>query len=340
MSKAARRIPRQLELLHLSIPLVVPFVNAEGPIVDRQIGLVRLSNGETIGWGETSPYPEQDASLDSVISATIDGEVVPAFAAGLDQAEYDLAARLAGQSLFEAADPLSISVAVGAGPGAIDTVGQAVASGVKRFKIKVAPDRVDHVREIRFHHPDVVLGIDGNGSFDTETVYQMAALTDLNLAYVEEPARGMGDDVLAMVRDRIDAPIFADESIRSTVDIESVAGSRFIDGVVLKPGRLGLTGALTAVDLADSVGLRWRASGLLETAIGRSYTNLLASMSNAFVSDVAPAGWFFERDVIETVVKDGKVMVPKGPGIGVEPDEGVIDRYLVARYDLSHLLDR
>lgn len=333
----------RLELFHLSIPLVSPFRNAAGSLADRQIGLVKLTRGNSAGWGESSPYPGQDEALDGAIAHAMAGRPSVAIAAGTDQASHDLRARVANNPLVQAVGAfrsrVPISLAIGAGPGAEDAVTVAVDRGVKRFKVKVAPGRVDHVRAIRHRHPDLLLGIDANASFTSESVSELAELADIDIAYVEEPAEAPTEEVFARVREILDAPVFADESVRTLADIAAVASGGNVDGVVIKPARFGFTGALDAVALAEELGLRWRASGLLETSVGRSYTNMLACLPGAFVSDVAPADWFLEADVATTEIDDGEIVLRDSPGVGFDPDEEVIDRYLVERYDLTHLLD-
>lgn len=333
----------RLELLHLVIPLVRPFTNASGSVSKRTIGLTKLTRGDVVGWGESSPYPGQDIDLDAAIAETRRGHKPATLMAGIDQASNDVAARIGHRRLAHTVGvtraSVPISVAVGVGSGARAAVAEAVTLGVRRFKVKVGPGEISHVSEIRRHHPDVILGIDANGSFDSESVEELAHLSDHNIAYVEEPAPAADEGVYQQVRRYIDAPMFADESVRSLVDIQAMAEGGSVDGVVIKPGRLGFSGALEAVALAEKCGLRWRASGLLETSVGRAYTNLLASLPNAFVSDVAPADWFLERDLATTVIDNGAIVLPEGDGSGVEPNEAVIDRYLIGRHDLSHLLE-
>lgn len=333
-------LAERLELLHLSIPLRRPFVNADGPVSVREVGLVGAFGADTTGWGEASPYPGQDVSFGRMVATAMAGDPTVTLAAAIDQANADLEARSVGRSIASSSGggSLAISLAVGLGGAAVEGVADGVVAGVNRFKVKVAPGRVDHVREVRQRYPDVVLGIDGNGSFSVATARELLSLADHGLIYVEEPAPFTDTEALRIVKDSIDVPVFADESVRSMEDIMSCHTSSLVDGVVVKPARFGYTGALAAVSLADRVGIRWRASGLLETSVGRAYTNALACRSNAFVSDVAPASWFLERDVADTPVVGGRVALPSGPGIGFDPNEEVIGRYLVGRHDISHLL--
>jgi L-alanine-DL-glutamate epimerase-like enolase superfamily enzyme len=55
---------------------------------------------------------------------------------------------------------------------------------------------------------------------------------------------------------------------------------------------------------------------------------------------VAPANWFFERDIVETRFVDGQMLLPTGPGIGVEPDPDLMDRYRIQTIDATESVRR
>jgi L-alanine-DL-glutamate epimerase-like enolase superfamily enzyme len=113
--------------------------------------------------------------------------------------------------------------------------------------------------------------------------------------------------------------VFADESVRSVASAQIALALDHVDGVVIKPGRLGWSGALSVRELANDAGKLWRASGLLETGIGRAYTDILAACPDAFVSDVAPAEWYLDADITESRYANAHITVPMGPGSDVTP---------------------
>ena len=82
-----------------------------------------------------------------------------------------------------------------------------------------------------------------------------------------------------------------------------------------------------AARLAENGGKLWRASGLLETGIGRGFTNALASQPEAFVSDISPATQFLVEDVISSETS--------GSGLGVVPDMTIVERYLVNSVEMN-----
>lgn len=331
-------------LRHLSIPMRSSFRNAQITIGTRHIGLVEVVNDGLSGWGEASPYPGQDESMEDLL-AGIDSDSASAsrvLAAGISQACADLDARIRGESLALAIGAtrthLPQSVAVGLDLDPIHIVRAATERHVTRFKLKVAPGEVDHVLQIRENHPECILGVDANGSFDEDSIGEMSRLADLGIVYIEQPCDLANERALGLLKDAVDVPVFADESVRSPSDAADHLVSPMIDGVVIKPGRLGWEGAMETIGVAEALGKRWRASGLLESGVGRAFTNLLAAIPTAFASDVAPGDWYLEKDIVRQSAVNGEVELPSGPGIGLDPDLAVVERYLVATYDLTGLV--
>ena len=160
---------------------------------------------------------------------------------------------------------------------------------VHRFKLKIAPGSLGQVAAVRSAHPEIVLGVDANASFDHGTAAELDALADLDIAYVEEPFVEWDLDLAAQLRESLRAPIFADESIRSSHDVAAMLAHPAVDGITIKAGRLGWSAAQAAADAADVAGKLWRSSSLLETSVGRAFSNRLAARAVDVVSDVAPA---------------------------------------------------
>jgi O-succinylbenzoate synthase len=323
-------------IFHLEIPLRRPFSTSGGSIASRSVALVRVGDGP-YGWGEAAPFPGQDEPIVDVVHAAQTGESTPTLRAAIDEALADLRARLIGESLARAVGAtrkvLDVSLAVGL-TDPIAEVDRAAEEGISRFKLKIEPDRLEHVTQIRRSHPEALIGLDANGSFDLGTIAELRRVSNLDIAYLEQPVSGLVSAQGLDLRAVIDVPVFADESVRSLDDAEMALALDHVDGVVIKPGRLGWSGSLAIRDLANAAGKLWRASGLLETGIGRAYTDVLAACPDASGSDVAPAGWFLETDITESRHVAGCITVPTGPGVGVTPDAEILERYEIFRFDL------
>jgi L-alanine-DL-glutamate epimerase-like enolase superfamily enzyme len=323
---------------HLEIPLLMPFRTATGSVSSRSVGLVAVSRSGRTGWGEAAPYPGQDEPFADVLDAARTGQMTPTLAAAMNEAMCDLVAYERGVSLSSELGPsfrsVPISVAVGMGDGAIRTVVEAWESGIRRFKIKIMPGRTNHVSNIRGLFPEAVIGIDANGSFDALTIPEILALRDVDVAFVEQPTLNAADPATQTLHDA-GFTVFVDESIRSLETAERALAIREVSGVVVKPGRLGWSGSVELVRMARAAGKLWRASGLLETGVGRAFTLVLAAATDAFVSDVAPASRFLSYDIAPQVVEAERLIVPTGPGTGLDVDIDIVRDQAVEVITLS-----
>jgi L-alanine-DL-glutamate epimerase-like enolase superfamily enzyme len=312
---------------HLKIPFLKLFTTATGSVSMRSVGLVSIARSNTIGWGEASPYPGQDEPFVDVLDAARTGATTPTLAAAMDEAMSDLGARERGVSLKSQLGPtdatVPFSLAVGVGSATLSTVTTAWDSGITRFKIKIMPGHTGHVADIRRLLPDSVIGVDANGSFDASTIAEILALRNLDVAYVEQPTVDVNDAAMQILADG-GFTVFADESIRSVSDAERAIATSTVSGVVVKPGRLGWSASVEVVRMARAFGKLWRASGLLETGVGRSFSLALAAASDSFVSDVAPASRFFSYDVVSQPIDGSELIVPTGAGTGLEVDADVV----------------
>lgn len=317
-------------LFPIDIPLRHTFATAGGTVSSRSCVLVRVRGEGGEGWGEAAPYPGQDEPVGRLLDAAREGAATTTLHAAIDEALSDLGARARSEPLLTSGEStLSMCVAVGI-DGASDTIDSLVDQGVARFKIKVAPGAIDHLLGVRHRHPGIVIGIDGNASFGDLDRYDLGILHDVGLAFAEELFAEWVTGGAEMFTEMTGVPIFADESVRSVDDASRMLAVPAVAGITVKPGRLGWQGALAIRDLANASGKLWRASGLLETAIGRAFTDHLAADESAFLSDVAPASFFLESAVAGESWANGEVVVPVGPGLGVAPDAEGIERYLTS----------
>jgi len=299
-------------------------MTASGTVSQRKVAVVCLSVDGERGWGEAAPYPGQDETFASVINSARGGEATPTLRAALDEASADLVARTQDRQLIDdvpgTKTELPLSVAVGMGPDVLGAVDTLVGEGILRIKAKIAPRHTDHIRDLRDAHPDLTMGVDANGSFDSSSWRELLSLGDENIAYLEQPTSDLSGPEIVELSDA-GLVIFADESVRSVEQASDVLKLPGVGGVVVKPGRLGWRDSLTVITAARNAGKSWRASGLLETGIGRAYSEALASAEDAFASDVAPADMFFSVDTVSSRMKGTHIVVPWGYGLGIDVDE-------------------
>ena len=204
---------------------------------------------------------------------------------------------------------------------AADQVGEVLARfpGAHTAKVKVAEpgqrlaDDVDRVNAVRELLPTVRVDANGGWSVEEAAAAAAALTADGPLEYLEQPCATI--DELAELRQRIDVPIAADESIRKADDPLAVVRAHAADIAVLKVAPLGGVSAL--LDIAAQIDIPVVVSSALDSAVGIA-AGLAAA---AALPDLRHAcglgtGGLFAEDVAEGAVPvDGSLAV--GP---VTPD--------------------
>ncbi|MGH9048542.1 MAG: o-succinylbenzoate synthase [Acidimicrobiia bacterium] len=338
-----------LELRRVVLPLVAPFRTATGTHTTVEKLLVRAITPDVAGWGEC-PIGLGPGSLDDVDTVwralragPVDPSSLPAPAvAAIETALLDAELRASGKSLAShlgaVRDAVDAGVAIGIAPSiddVLDEVAQRVAEGYGRVKLKIEPgwdlQPVAAVRE-RFGD-DVALHVDGNGAYRIGDAGHLARLDRFGLLMLEQPLPVDDLEGHAELAGRVRTPICLDESIRSEADLEAALAMGACSIVNVKPARLG--GLRPAVRVHDRCVERdvpvW-CGGMLETGVGRAANVALAALPGfTLPGDLSASDRYFETDLTAPFVLDeGRLVVPDGPGIGVEPRRDVLDALTVA----------
>jgi len=257
--------------------------------------------------------------------------------AALEMAVLDASLRVLGtsfaQRLGAVRDAIDSGVAVGLHASIadlLDTVGRHVDEGYRRVKLKIEPDAdVEVVRAVRERFPDTMLQVDANGAYSLrdDHVAALRALDDFDLALVEQPLAP--DDLTghAALARQIRTPICLDESITSARTAELAVDLAACSIVNVKAGRVG--GYLEAVRVHDACAARgvpvW-CGGMLETGLGRAANIALAALPGfTLPGDISASARYFAEDLTEPfVLDDGRLAVPRGPGLGVSPTRSAL----------------
>jgi O-succinylbenzoate synthase len=113
--------------------------------------------------------------------------------------------------------------------------------------------------------PDGRIRVDANGGWTVdEAAHAIGELAQFGLEYVEQPCRSV--DELRRVRQRVDVPIAADESIRRAGDPFLVKQREAADIAVLKVQPLG--GVRACLQMAEQLAMPVVVSSALESSVG------------------------------------------------------------------------
>jgi O-succinylbenzoate synthase len=351
-----------VEMRRIRLSLVAPFETSFGVQTERDILLLKAITSDGEGWGEcvageepvySSEYVEgaQHVLLHHLLPRLLEQPRVDAEAVGrvlrpvhghhmakaaIEMAILDAQLRARGESFatyFGAVRPaVDAGVSVGIHktiPELLETVGDYLEKGYRRIKLKIKPGwDVEPVRAVRERFGKVPLQVDANTAYSLSDASHLALLDPYDLLLIEQPLPE--DQVLAhaILAKSVRTPICLDESITSAqaaADAIELGACRIIN---IKPGRVG--GYLEARrihDLCAEHGLPVWMGGMLETGIGRAGNVAMAAMPNfTLPGDTSASDRYYHRDITAPfVLRDGRLDVPVGPGLGVEVDMEFLD---------------
>jgi O-succinylbenzoate synthase len=201
-------------------------------------------------------------------------------------------------------------------------IGDAIAAGYRRVKIKVAPGwdeaPVKAAREA-MAGTDLPLTVDANGGSEwPEHEPALRALDDAGLLYIEQPLHP--DELVGHARlaERLRTPVCVDETLRDARAARQIAelGGPLVWNV--KVHRVGgLSEVCRIVSIARECGARLWAGTMPESGLGSQAAIAAAAMPGfVYPSDLEPSARWFGRnaDVIKlTMASDGTMRVPGVP---------------------------
>ncbi len=306
------------EVRLLELPLTEPFVASHGTTHTRTLAVVRISQGQQVGWGECSalpaatytsesargaftalaeqhlpealsraPEPEMSGNQDPTHNLALDQ---PMARAAIEMAMLDLHLKAAGHSL---ADHLGVqlrSVPAGVSLG-LDQV-KATAAKVARFaddgfgrvKLKIQPGHdVRLLETVRAQADNITIQIDANGSYRNEHVEHLASLAHrFGVEAIEQPFAP--DDINSATKlvglvGPSNIHVVADEAAMTIDDVERLDRSSSLTAVSIKPPRFGgIRAAVLAHNLCATRGIAATAGGMLESGLGRHALAAIAGL--------------------------------------------------------------
>ncbi len=335
-----------VELERVSFRFRQPIATAYGTLTERAVLVLRLRDEDgNEGLGEAAPLPGYDgrtleeaetairaelAALGHLAAAgtegaDVDEPAVPQGAAALDIASLDLTSRIEGRPIAEleterpsASIPVNATITATDRAGAAAEASAAAKAGFDTVKLKVGVgDDAGRVAAVRAAvGSDVAIRIDANGAWDVEeAVAALRSVAPSRLELCEEPVHGVAE--LAALRERLDGeiPIAMDETAREPDAIASGA----CDLVCLRvAGCGGIARLWVAAETAREAGSQVYVASTYDGPIGIA-AGLHAAA--ALGPDIPACGLatlpLFENLSDPFPARDGRIEVPRGPGLGV-----------------------
>jgi len=355
-----------MRLWHLSLPVLSRRDHGIGTVEGAcEIIVVSLtSESGQVGWGEASPWsvftgsPEASfAALDRYIRPLVIGRRIGDRAAimadaaravahaseaktALDTALLDLTGQILKAPVWALLGgrcretiPLSVSIADPDFDKDRDLLDRLVEDGVGIVKLKAGFK--DHAFDIlrlevlARDYPALKVRVDFNqGLSIDEAPKRVADIAGFKPDFIEQPVRHSQFAMMARLREAVDVPLLADESVFGPEDMARAVREGICDGVSIKIMKAGsLARAQETARMAAVNGLSAYGGDMFEAGLAHlAGTHMIAATPEITLGcEFYQASYFLKQDILQTPfpVKDGQVQVPDGPGLGIQPD---IDR--------------
>lgn len=363
-----------MTLWHLSLPVSSRRDHGIGTVEGAcEIIVVSLKSEDGhIGWGEASPWAvftgSPEASLAALqryirplvigrrigdraaIMADALGAVAHAFEAkaALDTALLDLTARILCTPVwallggrFRETIPLSVSIANPDFETDRRLLDRLIDDGVGIVKLKAGFK--DHafdlmrLEALRQDYPTLRVRVDFNQGLNAdEAFWRVKDVATFHPDFIEQPVRHDQFALMARLRDAIDVPLLADESVFGSEDLARAIREGICDGVSVKIMKAGsLSRAQDIARAAATAGLQVYGGDMFESGLAHlAGTHLIAATPEITLGcEFYQASYFLKQDILNAPfpIKGGSVVVPNGPGLGIEPDQDRLNHYAVTK---------
>ena len=271
----------------------------------------------------------------------------PEAKAAMEMALFDILGQATGLPIAELLGgrcrddiPLSFSIADPDFERDLEAVKQLYGEGLRLFKMKTgfAGHAEDLKRMERFRAEiaeDAELRVDYNqGLRAYEAIRQLRDVEQFAPTFIEQPVPGDQRAALGEIARALDTPILADESVFTPSDALAVAAGRLADLVSIKLMKHGgMLAARKVSAICEAAGIVGYGGDMFETGIAHlAGTHLIAATPNISLGcEFYQATYFLERDLLSEPfpVENGRVVVPRTPGLGIRVDEDRLRHYAV-----------
>jgi L-alanine-DL-glutamate epimerase-like enolase superfamily enzyme len=351
----------KLRTVRIDLELLHTFRIARSADDSRTSVLVSIADEDRIGFGEAAPmarYGQTAAGAEQALRS-IEG-LLPAAAgplspgrirdiiaplrerlgrekaalAAVDTALYDLMGKQSGVPLFEilGLDPRATPVtSYTIGIDSPDLIERKVeeAKDFPVLKVKMGLDNdyeiMEHVRRLT----DRPVRIDANeGWTREEALEKIRWLESRNVEFIEQPLPAARLDDTRWLAERISLPLFADESVQDVRDIALLRGA--FSGINIKLMKCGgITEALDLIEAARDSDLEIMLGCTIESSIGITAAAQISPLVD--YADLDGNILIGNDPATGVTASGGKLVLPAGPGLGVELHEDSIREMLIPR---------
>ena len=228
--------------------------------------------------------------------------------------------------------PVAWTLSTGSAGGDVEEGERALAErGHRRFKLKLgrataAADVARAAAIVEAFHGRASVIADVNGAWDCVMAARfLPALAQAGLEAIEQPLPAGDVDGIARLRTGLGMEVIADEAVTSLQAAFRVAAGGGASVLSLKPNRDGgLTGSRRVAAVAAASGMGVYGGTMLETSLGTAASlALFATLPDLRLGSELFGPLRLADDIVTASLtpRDGTLLIPAGPGLGVTLDE-------------------
>lgn len=214
--------------------------------------------------------------------------------------------------------------------------------GIVKLKTGFKDDEFDIMRleKLRIDHTGLKVRVDYNqGLSGKEAVQSILKLDEYVPDFIEQPVPSWDYDTMSEIRNSIRSQLLADESIFSPHDMHRAVREKICDGVsikIMKSG--GMMRGIEISQIAKDADLFAYGGDMFETGLAHlAGMHMIAVAQNITLGcEFYHANYYLVEDLLVEPfpVKNGMAQVPEAPGLGIDVNMDVIEKYTV-RHSLS-----
>ena len=210
-----------------------------------------------------------------------------------------------------------------------------VERGFKVLKIKVGLNREEDIRRVKEVRDsigyDVRIRLDANQAWTPkEAVSIMHELERYEIELLEQPTPYWDIDGLKYIKERIDTPVIADESVHTARDAIRFIKERAVDGVNIKLMKCGgISEAIKIARILDAEGLRCMIGCMEETRLAlTAAAHVVGATNNIVYIDLDGNLNMVDEPVTGGIrLEKGVIHIPSKEGLGVNLGLDKIEKF-------------
>jgi o-succinylbenzoate synthase len=258
-----------------------------------------------------------------------------------DMALYDLAAKKAGQPLYQFLGgrkkeiETDLTIGIDTPENMVARAIQFIEDGVRMIKIKLGKDPkedIERVKQIRAAvGDDIILRIDANQGWSFDAALDaLCAIGDYKVQFCEQPMRHWDDHKLPLLRKQSPVKIMADESVFDHHDADRLIREHACDYINIKFAKSG--GILEAMEIdkcAKQHNIPCMMGGMLESRVAlTAFAHFALAHDNIIFHDMDTCLLGHKTDPVTGGVKyKGYFLeIPDTPGLGADVDEAFLQQ--------------